>query len=57
MEEYYEIVSNYLLDDHFSSDIEKILPEAMARTLKYSLSLWILSKDKFYSVESTQTVI
>ena len=38
MEEYYEIVSNYLLDGHFSSDIEKILPEAMAWTLNLNTS-------------------
>ena len=60
MEEYYEIVSNYLLDGHFSSDIEKILPEAMARTLNIRIQVIPANpeqKDKFYGVESTQTVI
>ena len=60
MEEYYEIVSNYLLDGHFSSDIEKILPEAMARTLNIRIQVISANpeqKDKFYGVESTQTVI
>ncbi len=65
MEEYYELVSNYLLDGHFSSDIEKtdiekILPEAMARTLKMQIQVIPTNpeqEDRFYSVEFKQTVI
>ncbi len=60
MEEYYEIVSNYLLGGHFSSDIEKILPEAMARTLNIRIQVIAANPeqdDKFYGIESTQTVI
>ncbi len=60
MEEYYELVSNYLLDGHFSSDIEKILPEAMARSLKIRIQVITANpeqEDKLYGDESTQTGI
>ncbi len=59
-DKYNEIVSKYLLDGHFSSDIEKILPEAMGRTLNIRIQVIAANpkqEDKFYGVESTQTIL